>query len=166
VLYWEGAVGSQKLWAVPADGSGKPFPATSDTNLTYDGVFSPNGRWLAYVVYDGGHSDVFVAPFPPTGAKWQISQTGGVFPRWRPDGKELFYFPPGDNQLYGVAVDGSGSSFQVGRTQPLFRSNLNGLSWLYDLSRDGQKFLVAAASEQSDRPLTLVVNWTEELKKK
>ena len=165
LLYWEGAIGSQKLWVTPMDGSGKPFPATADASLSYGGAFSPDGHWLAYTAYEGGHSDIFVAPFPPTGAKWQISQGGGDFPRWRHDSKEIYYFPPGDNQLYATEVSGAGDSFQIGRTVLLFRTNLNGISWLYD-TRDGQRFLVAAASEQSDRPLTLVVNWTEELKKK
>ena len=164
LLYVEGAIGSQKLWAVPADGQGKPFPATADAALSFEGQLSPDGHWLAYVVYSGGHADVFVAPFPPNGAKWQISQTGGVFPRWRRDGKQLYYFPPGDNQLYGVDVNASGGSFEIGQTRPIARSDLNGLTWLYDLSKEG-KFLISQASEQSDRPLTLVVNWTEELKK-
>ncbi len=166
LLYFEGAIGSQKLWAAPVDGSGKPFLATADTGVTFDGQFSPNGRWVAYGIYDAGRSDVFVAPFPPTGAKWQVSQNNGSRPRWRADGKELYYFPPGDNQLYATEVDGSGNSFQIGRTQTLFRTNLNGLGWLFDVSKDGQKFIVQVAAEQSDRPLMLVVNWTEELKKK
>jgi Tol biopolymer transport system component len=165
LLYWEGAIGSQKLWVTPADGSGKPVPATADSALSYSGAFSPDGRWLAYTAYEGGRSDIFVAPFPPTGAKWQVSQAGGDFPRWRRDGKELYYFPLGDNQFYSVEVDGAGNSIQIGRTTPLFRSNLNGIGWLYD-TLDGQRFFIAAASEQSDRPLTLVVNWTEDLKKK
>ncbi len=166
LIYYEGAVGNQRLWAAPLNGNGKPFVATADSGITFDAQLSPNGRWLAYAIYESGHSDIFVSPFPPTGAKWQISQNGGSRPRWRRDGKELFYFPPGDNQLYAVEVDGSGSSFQMGRTQPLFRTNLNGLGWLFDVSKDGQKFLVQVAAEQSDRPLTLVLNWTEELKKK
>ncbi len=166
LLYTEGAIGSQKLWAAPVDGSGKPFLATADPGVTFDGQFSPNGKWLAYGIYEAGRSDVFVAPFPPTGAKWQVSQNNGSRPRWRADGRELYYFPPGDNQLYATEVDGSGNSFQIGRTQTLFRTNLNGLGWLFDVSKDGQKFLVQVAAEQSDRPLTLVVNWTEELKKK
>jgi len=166
LLYVEGSSGSQKLMAVPLDESAKSFAATSEAGLTFDGQFSPNGRWLAYSIYSGGRTDLFVSPFPPTGAKYQISQSGGSRPRWRHDGKELFYFPPGDIQFYAVEVDGSGKTFQLGRTQSMFRANLVGAGWLYDVARDGQRFIIEVAAEQSDRPLTLVVNWPEELKKK
>ncbi len=167
IVFTDGSILSQKLWAAPLDGNGKPFLATPDQGLTFDGQVSPNGRWIAYAVYDeGGHSDIFVSPFPPTGAKWQISQSGGSRPRWRRDTKELFYFPPGDNQLYAVEVDGSGNIFSLGQARSLFRTNLNGLGWLFDSSKDGQRFLVEVAAEQSDRPLMLVLNWTDELKNK
>ncbi len=166
LLYVEGAAGAEKLMAVSADGSGTPFPATTESGITFDGQFSADGRWLAYAIYSSGRPDVYVSPFPPTGAKYQVSFTGGSRPRWRRDGKELFYVPPGDNQFFAVAVNGSGNTFEIGRTQPMFRANLNGFGWLYDVSRDGKKFIVEVAGEQSDRPLTLVVNWTQELEKK
>ncbi|MBZ5648023.1 MAG: serine/threonine-protein kinase [Acidobacteriia bacterium] len=166
LLYVEGAAGTQKLWVLPMNGDGKPFPAIQNPGLDYDGQFSPDGRWLAYASWVVRNAEVFVSPFPPTGAKWQISQNSGSRPRWRGDGKELFYTPPGDNQFYAVEVDGSGNSFQIGRTEPLFRTNLIGAGSLFDVSADGKKFVAEVAAEQSDRPLTLVVNWTEELKKK
>ncbi|HVP44574.1 MAG TPA: protein kinase [Terriglobales bacterium] len=166
LLYVEGRSGNQKLMAVAVDETAKPSPATNENDLTFDGQFSPNGRWIAYSIYSAGHTDLFVSPFPPTGAKYQVSQNGGSRPRWRRDGKELFYFPPGDIQFLATEVDGSGNTFQMGRTQPLFRANLIGAGWLYDVARDGQRFIVEVAAAQSDYPLTLVVNWTEELKKK
>jgi hypothetical protein len=110
--------------------------------------------------------EVYVAPFPWTGAKWQVSTSGGDVPRWRHDGKELFFLPEGENQFMAAEVDGSGSSFEVGAVHPLFRANVSGFGWLYDVSHDGQRLIVVTAGEDSSPPLTLVENWTAELKKK
>lgn len=108
---------------------------------------------------------MYVAPFPGPGGKWQVSVAGGGQPRWRRDGKELFYLAP-DNKLMAAAVSGQGSAFEVGAVRPLFDTGATGPFSSYDVSSDGQRFLVnTPAEEATSAPITLVVNWTALLKK-
>jgi len=146
------------IWALPMFGDHKPIKYTEGRQ----GVFSPDGRWVAYVMIQPGQvPEVFVAPFPWTGAKWQVSQGLGAEPRWRADGKELYYYDL--SQLYAAEVDGSGSAFQVGNTKPLFHLGLAGLSVEYSPTHDGQRFIAITPSEGGSQQLTLVQNWTTEL---
>jgi hypothetical protein len=98
--------------------------------------------------------------------KWQVSAAGGDWPRWRRDGKEIFYLGP-DNKLTAATVNGQGSPFEVGPVRQLFdtRAMLNHRS-TYDVSPDGQRFLVNTLAEEAiPAPITLVVNWPALLKK-
>jgi Tol biopolymer transport system component len=133
----------------------------------YEGRFSHDGRWIAYTSNESGRSEVYVTPFPQPSGKWQISTAGGTSPRWRRDGKEMYYLAP-DNRLMSALVSGEGSAFQVGVVRPLFETHPRlGPGATYDVSADGQRFLVntTAARETTPTPLTLVVNWTAGLKK-
>src|SRR5262249_34950613 len=80
-------------WMSLADRKPQPYLATEfhESNAR----FSPDGKWIAYQSNETGPSEIYIAPFPPTGAKWQVSTAGGVVPRWRADGKELYFFAPG-----------------------------------------------------------------------
>jgi hypothetical protein len=101
------------------------------------------------------------------GSKWQVSTAGGSWPRWRRDGKEIFYLAP-DNKLMAVVVNGQGSGFEVGALRPLFdtRAPRINLRSAYDVSPDGQRFLVnTLADGTASAPITLVVNWPALLKK-
>jgi hypothetical protein len=153
------------LWVLPLFGDRKPFPFLQTPFNELRGRFSPDGRWVAYVSNDSGRNDVYVAPFPGRGGKWQISAAGGNFPRWRHDGKEIFYLAP-DNTLMSVGVNGAGSAFEAGTIRPLFQAPVSiQARWMYDVSPDGQRFLVnALAQETTSAPLTLFVNWTALLK--
>jgi serine/threonine protein kinase len=169
LIYQEGTQGVGNrldLWILPLFGDRKPFPYLKTPAGELDAQFSPDGRWIAYSSNASGRSEIYVAPFPWTGAKWQVSTNGGDLPRWRHDGKELFFVPTGDNQFMTAEVNGSGFSFEVGAVRPLFRVGVNGFGWLYAVSHDGQRFVVVTAGEDSSSPLTLVENWTAELKKK
>jgi hypothetical protein len=126
--------------------------------------FSPDGHWVAYVSNESGRNEVYVAPFPGPGPKRQISVAGGSFPRWRPDSKEIFYGANGMLMAAEVAIKNGNVEVRAIRslgipvTFPHYR---------YDVSADGQRFLVAAPREQkTPAPLTLVYNWTLLLKKK
>ncbi|HVI09899.1 MAG TPA: hypothetical protein VND65_16550, partial [Candidatus Binatia bacterium] len=147
------------LWVLPLTGEDrKPFKYTQGR----EGVFSPDGRWVAYVYIEQGNvPQLFVAPFPWTGAKWQVSQGLGTQPRWRADGRELYYYDL--SQINAADVNGAGTTFQVGGTKPLFHVELTGLSLEYSASNDGQRFLAIAPAESSSQSLTLVQNWTSEL---
>lgn len=147
------------LWILPVDDGRKPYPYLQTPFDEGQGRFSSDGRWVAYVSNESGRSEVYVAPFPGPGGKWQVSTTGGVWPRWQHNGKELFYRAP-DNRLMVAEVNGSGSAFAVGAVRPLFTLPAFGGGSAYDATPDGQRFLVNAPSEQSTAvPITLVVNW-------
>ena len=128
---------------------------------------SPDGHWMAYISNESGAFEVYVQPFPPTGAKWQISKGGGHQPQWRHDGRELFYIAP-DRKLIGVAVQ-TGSAFVPGAAQTLVETRIT--SWersnhgsQFAVTADGERFLVNNATDTT-LPITLVLNWTAALKK-
>jgi len=99
----------------------------------------------------------------PQGGKWQVSSGGGRCPRWRGDGKEIFYLSP-DNQMMAAEVEERGNGIEVQAAQVLFRVGAAGLTFSpYDVTPDGKKFIINTLSEQNT-PLTLVVNWTANLK--
>ncbi len=122
--------------------------------------FSPDGRWVAYSSDESGQNEVYVAPFPGPGAKLQISSGGAGLPRWRRDGKELFYLTA-DRQLMAAEVTISNGTLEVRRVQKLF----GGVSRGYDVSADGQKFVAPDDSIASSPPLTLLQNWPAVLRK-
>ena len=129
------------------------------------GQFSPDGRWVAYTSNESGRDEVYIQPFPGPGGKWQISSAGGSFPRWRNDGRELFYFAP-DSSFWSVDMR-PGATLQPGIPGRLFAAKVKGTHFFhYDVSADGQRFLVNVdVGEGSSTPITLVENWTAELKK-
>jgi hypothetical protein len=121
---------------------------------------------VAYESDESGRYEIYVALFPGPGGKHQISGGGGEFPRWRADGREIFYSTP-NGKLMAAEVAVNGTSIEVGAVKALDFPVANFLFYLYDVSADGQRFLVAAPIDQkSVVPLTLVQNWTALLKKK
>jgi len=152
-----------QLWVLPLFGDRKPFPYINSSSQERQGTFSPDGRWVAYMSDETGRPEVFVAPFPWSGARWQVSNGGGADPRWRADGKELFYFD--FSGIAAVEVDTSGSAFRVGNTRLLFRMPVKGLGREYAPTRDGQRFIAITPSEGNSQSLTLVQNWPAELKR-
>jgi Tol biopolymer transport system component len=164
LMYRQGPGINEQIWVLPLFGDRKPFPYTNAMVQERGGVFSPDGRWVAYMSSDTGRPEIYVAPFPWTGAKWQVSNGGGADPRWRADGRELYYFD--FSGIAAVEVNATGSAFQVGKNTPLFRLPVRGLGREYAPTRDGQRFIAITPSEGSSQSLTLVQNWPAELKKK
>jgi Tol biopolymer transport system component len=125
---------------------------------------------VAYTSSETGRNEVYVAPFPRTGAKWQVSQNGGTLPRWRRDGAELFFAGFSSGQFFAAQVNGRGANFEVGGIRDLFGINsINNMSpsiasAQYDVSANGKRFLVITTGEGGTLPLTLVQNWTADLK--
>jgi Tol biopolymer transport system component len=146
------------LWVLDA-ADRKPvsrFPA--DSSAVLSSRFSPDGRWIAYSSNESGRSDVYVRPFPSGTGTRQVSTAGGGLPAWRRDGKELFYVSL-DNRMMAVPVE-AGPNFHAGAPAPLFpiRSSLGGVS--YDVSADGQRFIVhVPVSDIATPDLDLFVNW-------
>jgi len=159
-----GATGND-LFVLPLSGDRKPVPYLATRFGETFGQSSPDGRWVAYASNESGRQEIYVAPFPGPGGKWQISTGGGNWPRWRRDGAEIFYQAP-DNSLMVAAVNGKGTSFEVGAVKPLFETRaVTGLRFPYDVSADGQRFLINTLPEQAtSAPITLVLNWTAGLR--
>jgi Tol biopolymer transport system component len=152
---------------LPLAGDRKPVPLVATEFIAHQGQLSPNGRWLAYRSLESGRSEVFVRGFTLDAAqqrgKWQVSTTGGELPRWRGDGKELFYHF--GSTFFAVDVKTEGASFEAGIPKPLFDAatvtNFNsGGSTPFVVTRDGQRFLVIAPVErETGEPLEVLVNW-------
>jgi eukaryotic-like serine/threonine-protein kinase len=133
------------------------------------GQVSPDGRWIAYHSDESGKSEIYITSFPRPTGKLQVSVAGGVSPRWRRDGKELYYLAP-DKVLMAVELKESSGSIQVALIRPLFEifqtmfMTAAGVNQ-YDVTRDGSRFIVDSIADEPSAPLNLVVNWTAELKK-
>jgi Tol biopolymer transport system component len=128
-------------------------------------VFSPDGRWVAYASDESGPREVYVRPFGASGRPERVSTNGGTEPRWRRDGRELFYRSP-DGQLMVVDVQ-TGPSFAARAPRALFDMNVpDQAAELYDVAADGQRFLVVRREGGEWPPITVVLNWQEELKQR
>jgi len=158
-----------EIWVLPL-GAGKKASLFVRATAAFDAQFSPGGRWVAYTSLESGSPQVYVVPFDADkilngtvadsapGGKWQISSEGGSVPRWREDGKEIFYVGH-ENTFMVVKVETKGTAFEVGSTKPLFTAPLNPLNVTYDVTRNGTRFLVPVASGVESLPLTVMFNW-------
>ena len=145
-------------------GERKPFAFAQTEFSEIQGVFSPDGRWIAYVSDESGTAEVYAAPFPGPGAKRVISTrqsgsgSGGV-PLWRPDGREIFYIAP-DRSLMAVAVTLSRTTLEAGLPRALFGPVLAVGGRNYAVSADGKRFLAyTAPGLRANVPITLIQNW-------
>lgn len=177
--------GGSDLWAVQLDadpaavesgehGLGEPFPVAQSSFDEGQARFSPDGRWIAYVSNETGRQEVYIQPFPDLNRKWQVSSAGGIYPRWRPDGLELFYLAP-DMQLMAVPVQTAAlpASITPGAPRALFSTRLATTGPYvftagvfakaqYAVAPDG-RFLMNVADEAVAPPITVVLNWPAEL---
>lgn len=136
------------IWILPMGASRqsngqKPFPFLQTEFNEVNAVFSPDRRWIAYHSNESGRDEVYIRPFPGPSGKWQVSTTGGSRPRWRGDEKELFFVM--DNNLMAAPIKLNTATVEVGRVQTLFQFNTNNILRnrdMYDVTRDGQKFLL------------------------
>jgi dipeptidyl aminopeptidase/acylaminoacyl peptidase len=159
------------LWALPLTGERSPIPIVQTPFLLPGARLSADGRWIAYVSGESGRAEVYVAAFAARGGKTRISTAGGQSPRWRRDGREIFYrgLSP-DARIMTASVNANASTFEVGAAQPLFSVQTGPGRYPYDVTADGQRFLVAVAGDRSappppPQPLTVVVNWTAGLRR-
>ncbi|MBI4479494.1 MAG: serine/threonine-protein kinase [Acidobacteria bacterium] len=158
------------LWVLPLAGDHKPIPFMTTKFVESQARFSPDGRWIAVVSNESGTDEVYVSSFPTASGKIRISTNGGVQPRWRRDGKELFYLSP-DRKLMAVPM-AIGAAIEAGPPKALFDvhlvprdSSAPNAYYQYDVTRDGQRFLVNTPLENATVPITVVLNWTAALKK-
>jgi eukaryotic-like serine/threonine-protein kinase len=157
------ATGGTQLVLLPTSGGNMtPFltTKTSETN----GQISPDGKWVAYASNESGDWEIYVTTFPTAAGKWQVSQSGGSEPRWRGDGKEIFYIGAGGT-LTAVPVSTTGT-FASGNPAPLFHTQLRAQvsstdQFTYDATKDGQRFLVNRyAKPPQVAPLRIILNAT------
>ncbi len=154
------------IWILPLFGDNKPFPFIQNQYNLLTPTFSPDGKWIAYSSQESGRRQIFVSSFPGANSKWQVSANGGGAPRWRADGRELFYLSE-DNKLMAVEIQEKGGSLEIGSTQTLFPvSASSSLLLPYDVTSDGKKFvIVVPVAGSGGEPITLVTNWVASLKK-
>jgi Tol biopolymer transport system component len=154
------------LWVFPIttkDGKSEPHVFLRTPFNEFEGQFSPDGNWVAYSSDESSQFEVYVAPFPGPGGHRQISSGGAGWPRWSRDGKELFYVA--DDQLISIATTIRRGTLELGRVQRLFGGIILSANGSFAVSADSQKFLVVDNDAATSRPLTLLVNWTSELRK-
>ena len=161
------------LWVLPLSGDRKTFRYLPTQFRHVQSALSPDGRWLAYTTNESGTYQIVVQPFPDPGAgKWQISGNGGTEPRWRGDGRELYYLGL-DGRIMAVSIKAD-KTVEAGQPVPLFQTTLNmpvnPLLKRYDVTADGQRFLIispvaSAPAQANPNPITAVINWTAALKK-
>jgi len=163
--------GNRDILITPLDGKSPPVAFARSTFNEIQPVLSPDGKWLAYVSDELGineQRDVYIQAFPAGGRKIHVSENsrGGQQPRWRRDGRELFYVAP-DKRIIAVPVESTGDTLRLGPARPLFQTAIGGESGIgtrpsYDVTRDGQKFIVAESPvglASAESPFTLLVNW-------
>jgi len=160
LLFYDFAAGQRaniKLLPVDGDRTAKPLVAT--TFFERNGVFSPNGRWIAYESDESGRLEVYVMAFEGPAGKWQVSTRGGHDPVWSRDGRELFYLTD-DYKLMTVPI-APGEHFTPGTPQPLFnvRYEVGQRRNVYCVSPDGKRFLFQLPVGETNTPMTAVVNW-------
>jgi Tol biopolymer transport system component len=156
------------IWVLPIkDGERKAIPFLHSEFNEYQGQLSPDSHWMAYTSDETGQAEVYVRPFPAGERQWNISIAGGDQPRWRGDGKELF-FVGADGKMMAVAVKalaGAKPTFELSTPQPLFDTHLarppGNVPFEYDLTADGKRFLVNTTGSRSTSTafLNVVVNW-------
>jgi Tol biopolymer transport system component len=171
ILFHTGQIPDQRngqdLWFLSlADLHAKPVVQTPFNEA--QGVLSPDGRWVAYASDESGVFEVYVQAFPDGGAKRVASNGGGAEPRWRADGRELFYVSA-DRRLMTVPTT-MGPAFEAGTPGVLFEMNVRDLVYpylrRYEVTPDGQRFVLQELMDRSSpSPLTVVVNWPALLKK-
>ena len=158
---------TRNTWILPIS-DGKPRPFAPTTAYETAPKFSPDGHWIAYVSRESGRDQIYVRPYPGPGGKWQISSDGGTEPVWNRNGRELFY--RNGNKMIAVSVT-TDQTFSAGKPAVLFEGAYTPtpLSFPdYDVSPDGQRFLMLKAADQGQAPpqINVVLNWLDDLKRR
>ena len=168
VYHSAGATTGDDIWVLPMSGDRKPHVFLQTPFNEMQGKLSPDGHWMAYTSDESGMLEVYVRPFPAGAEKWAVSTNGGSEPKWRGDGKELFYLGA-DRKLMSVPI-AAGGTLEAGVPKALFETKVGSINPeyrnQYAVSKDGNRFLINAVSAgASSPPITVVLNWTAGLKK-
>jgi hypothetical protein len=163
ILFTHQVTSGEYLEVIPVAG-GEPSRFLTSKGSEANGQISPDGKWVAYASDESGNWEIYVTSFPGAAGKWQVSRGGGTEPRWRGDGKELFYIAP-SGMLMSVVVNGAGI-FATGTPAPLFqihgRAPISSTDvFTYDVAKDGKRFLVNRyVKPEHVAPLTILLTAT------
>jgi serine/threonine protein kinase/Tol biopolymer transport system component len=186
LMYISNAGGSSNadIWVVPMEGERTPWAFLQTRFRENYGVFSPDGRWVAYQSDESGRPEIYVRPFVPpsrsastvtsataatttgAGAQWQVSTEGGIMPTWRANGKEVYYLNPA-GAMMAVPITATGATIEPGAPIVLFPTRIYGggvdalQNRQYDVTRDG-RFLINTIVDETPPPITLLMNWRPE----
>ena len=151
---------------VPVQGEHKSFVFPQSPGATADATFSPDAKWMAYDSDESGRSEIYVVPFPSQSSKWQISTNGGSRTWWvgHGDSTELLYLDS-QSRLVSAPVRTQGSQLSVGTAQVLLGGKSLANTGCIDITRDGQRIMLSQPQSNANTALTLLLNWTAELKK-
>lgn len=150
------------LWALPMVGERKPVLVLQTQFNEMAATFSPDGKWIAYQSDASGVQEVYVSAFPPAGGQWQISKGGGLRPKWRADGKEIYFVGPQLDRMFAAGVRMEGGAVQADAPRELFKTEVVTAFNPWDVTADGQRFLIvqpAGGSLGGPSPVTVVTNW-------
>jgi Tol biopolymer transport system component len=156
IVYNRGIGGNSGLWVLQVKAGGPPAAFVNTQHNESNGAFSPDGRWIAYHSNASGRNEIYVKAFPAQPQAFPVSRGGGFSPRWRGDGKELFFLSL-DGSMMAVDIDTT-KEFVAGVPRKLFSTHLRpGNNKPYAVTKDGQRFLIPQIGEGS--PITVVLNW-------
>ena len=140
----------------------KPIAGVGTPYEELNGQFSPDGRFVAYETNESNRFEIVVQAFPVASGKWQVSTGGGIQPRWRADGKELYFQAP-DGKLMAASISAAGETLSAGTPVALFSAVLaTGLGTnrqQYVVSRDGRFLINQPVETSTTPPITLILNW-------
>jgi serine/threonine protein kinase/Tol biopolymer transport system component len=163
------------LWVLPMEGDRKPYVFLKTRFSERTPHLSPDGRWVAYMSNESERPEIYVRPFAvPTASaangdaaasgQWQVSTAGGVYPRWGPDGKELYYIAP-DGQMTAAPIRATATTLEPGAPKALFPTHVYGgasdnqQGRQYDVARDGRFLINTVLDDSAAAPITLIQNW-------
>lgn len=172
----------EDIWVLALDGKSKPWAFQASSSIDVHPQVSPNGKWLAYGSTEGGSGpQIYIRSFPEGSEKRTVSVAGGRQPRWRADGRELFFVessgPGAAGSMMAVDVQEMGSTLQLGQPKKLFDNDyfdvgpdVGGNYHTYAASADGQRFLIPRASAKTgsprSQPIIVSVNWASTMTKR
>jgi DNA-binding winged helix-turn-helix (wHTH) protein/Tol biopolymer transport system component len=163
LLYTDNGGRSPDLWTLPLSGDRKPKPFQATLFLEDHGKFSPDGRWIVYTSNESGRNEVYVRQFPAGEGFFKISRDGGSGPRWRDDGRELFFLAL-DGMLMAAGIEKTAKGLKPTVPQPLFHTGAL-RNFGYAVAKDGQRFLISVTDPPGPAPITVVMNWPATLRK-
>ncbi|MGE5325740.1 MAG: protein kinase domain-containing protein [Deltaproteobacteria bacterium] len=155
------------IWILPMTGDRKTFSFIATEANEFDGVFSPDGRWLAYLSNETGRSEAYVVPFPGRSGKWQVSSGGAEWIFWVNGGKEIDYITP-DSKWMAAEVNARGDEFSIGATKAVFGGKSLPGSVIQPglwITPDGKRLLMPITNGNSSIQFSVMTNWRVQVKK-